>query len=406
MAQRERSRSTHCRWAFGSRDIQKSQQMDVKVNDMLRLATIDTFQGEESNAVILSTVRSNDAGRVGFMKTSNRINVACSRARNGFYIIGNTTVMGTVPMWAQIRDLMRAKGRIGRGFRLCCSMHRNVLCTVQHPSQWSQIPKCQLLCDFKYPCGHGCGRACHSAVIHQREGCTKPCERIYALCGHRCLKLCGEACGECAQKALSVKLDCGHVIELNCSEITEEKHLDSFNCMVSVGVKRLACGHNQEIICSKQNEKNLVPNLVANDFYAVILARNSAVFALRQASMDGANRRVRGAERLANTSAEHCATKEANVHRAIHHATKPANTDDARNHVDLSAILALKTWIGRASIGQLSKRFAHSPVFDLLATSPALKCYHVDTSVRASAVSFVQHAVCNVNLAKCRTASK
>lgn len=54
---------------------------EIAISSMLRIATIDNFQGEEAKIVILSTVRS--GGRAGFLKTLNRINVACSRARNG-----------------------------------------------------------------------------------------------------------------------------------------------------------------------------------------------------------------------------------------------------------------------------------------------------------------------------------
>ncbi|KAL8701662.1 MAG: hypothetical protein Q9224_000396, partial [Gallowayella concinna] len=81
---------------------QSQFKSDVKVLPMVRLATIDGFQGEEAKVIILSTVRSNLKDRVGFLQTTNRINVACSRARNGFYIVGNSTLLRTIDMWASI----------------------------------------------------------------------------------------------------------------------------------------------------------------------------------------------------------------------------------------------------------------------------------------------------------------
>ncbi|KAL8658342.1 MAG: hypothetical protein Q9226_001086 [Calogaya cf. arnoldii] len=75
---------------------QSQFRTDVEVSPMVRLATIDGFQGEEAKVIILSTVRSNLQDRVGFLQTTNRINVACSRARNGFYIVGNSTLLRTV----------------------------------------------------------------------------------------------------------------------------------------------------------------------------------------------------------------------------------------------------------------------------------------------------------------------
>jgi hypothetical protein len=62
----------------------------------------DNFQGEEAKVVILTTVRSNPECRSGFLKRSNRINVACSRARDGLYIIGNSQSLESVPMWKRI----------------------------------------------------------------------------------------------------------------------------------------------------------------------------------------------------------------------------------------------------------------------------------------------------------------
>ncbi|MCJ1426299.1 hypothetical protein MMC29_004202 [Sticta canariensis] len=80
------------------------KKADVGMSSMLRLATIDNFQGEEAKVVILSIVRSNPEDRIGFLKTSNRINVGCSRARNGFYIIGNASFLRGVEMWSDIKS--------------------------------------------------------------------------------------------------------------------------------------------------------------------------------------------------------------------------------------------------------------------------------------------------------------
>ncbi|KAL8716335.1 MAG: hypothetical protein Q9220_000240 [cf. Caloplaca sp. 1 TL-2023] len=91
---------------------QQQVRSDVGLLTMVRLATVDGFQGEEAKVIILSTVRSNLRDRVGFLQTTNRINVACSRARNGFYIIGNSTLLRTVGMWQSIIADFEAKGRI------------------------------------------------------------------------------------------------------------------------------------------------------------------------------------------------------------------------------------------------------------------------------------------------------
>ncbi|KAK2783225.1 hypothetical protein FQN53_009311 [Emmonsiellopsis sp. PD_33] len=82
--------------------LEAQGRVEVDMAEMLRISTIDNFQGEEAKVVILTTVRSNPECRPGFLKTVNRINVACSRARDGFYIFGNSQSLAVVPMWNNI----------------------------------------------------------------------------------------------------------------------------------------------------------------------------------------------------------------------------------------------------------------------------------------------------------------
>lgn len=49
--------------------------------DRVLVSTVDGYQGEENDIVILSLVRSNDDNNIGFLKTDNRVCVALSRAR-------------------------------------------------------------------------------------------------------------------------------------------------------------------------------------------------------------------------------------------------------------------------------------------------------------------------------------
>ncbi|KAG1725639.1 uncharacterized protein EDB91DRAFT_1350703 [Suillus paluster] len=56
----------------------------------IRLATIDNYQGEESDIVIATLTRSNASNDIGFMNSPERLNVLISRARNGFILIGNS----------------------------------------------------------------------------------------------------------------------------------------------------------------------------------------------------------------------------------------------------------------------------------------------------------------------------
>ncbi|KAF3914466.1 hypothetical protein AA313_de0203493 [Arthrobotrys entomopaga] len=92
----------------------------------VRIATIDNFQGEEAEVVIISLVRSNKEGKCGFLKTSNRINVLLSRAKWGMYIIGNSQTAGSVPMWSQVIHHMNLQGCLGDTLELECERHKDL----------------------------------------------------------------------------------------------------------------------------------------------------------------------------------------------------------------------------------------------------------------------------------------
>ena len=252
----EKDREALCQDGFiAPEDMGAGGRVDVDVGNMLRLATVDNFQGEESKIVILSTVRSNGAGKVGFMKTVNRINVACSRARDGFYIIGNATLMQTVPMWHQIISLLVSKGKIGSSVRTCCPRHPETVYSIQEPHQWYAIPPCLNTCGLEFSCGHTCNMACHAASLHDRMGCIQPCEKVYEKCGHQCNRRCGQPCGECSYEQVSVRLTCGHDGVLSCKSLGETE--GGVLCSVKIATKMLSCGHEQVILCSGQGGSSL-----------------------------------------------------------------------------------------------------------------------------------------------------
>ena len=56
--------------------------------------TIDSFQGQEKETIILSLVRSNDDGDIGFLKDYRRMNVAITRAKEQLFVIGDSATIG------------------------------------------------------------------------------------------------------------------------------------------------------------------------------------------------------------------------------------------------------------------------------------------------------------------------
>jgi hypothetical protein len=85
---------------------------DAKFRRMVRIDTVDGYQGKENEIVIVSLVRNNDKGRVGHAGEANRCNVSVSRARERLIIVGDATMWGArVPAASPMRrvfDYMRS----------------------------------------------------------------------------------------------------------------------------------------------------------------------------------------------------------------------------------------------------------------------------------------------------------
>ncbi|KAF7587112.1 hypothetical protein BBP40_007703 [Aspergillus hancockii] len=96
----------------------------------VKVVTVDSFQGEENEIVILSLVRSGKPN-IGFLSIENRVCVALSRARSGFYIFGNSKSLADADMlWWRVIRIMEGdnpKRRLGFNLPLTCQKHKNVI---------------------------------------------------------------------------------------------------------------------------------------------------------------------------------------------------------------------------------------------------------------------------------------
>lgn len=59
----------------------------------IKVSTIDAFQGQEADVIILSLVRSNAEGKIGFLKDYRRMNVALTRAKKKLIVIGDSATL-------------------------------------------------------------------------------------------------------------------------------------------------------------------------------------------------------------------------------------------------------------------------------------------------------------------------
>ena len=223
-----------------------------KLSEFLRIATVDNFQGEESKVIIISLVRSNKEKKVGFLKTTNRINVLLSRAQHGMYLIGNTDTYSNIKMWAQVISMLEATDSVGKAFGLCCPRHMNTVMQAAEPLDFEKLSPeggCQLSCDRRLiECGHKCLARCHSDSMHDIFKCPQPCQRLHAPCNHSCQKqTCGEDCGLCMVKLDNIHLPCNHLKDnVPCYQAQD---LDSIKCNVRVQKQVPGCNHAVEVPC-------------------------------------------------------------------------------------------------------------------------------------------------------------
>jgi ATP-dependent RNA/DNA helicase IGHMBP2 len=64
------------------------------IYDKLEIDTVDGFQGREKEAVVISLVRSNEIGEIGFLSDARRMNVALTRAKRKLIIVGDSATLG------------------------------------------------------------------------------------------------------------------------------------------------------------------------------------------------------------------------------------------------------------------------------------------------------------------------
>jgi superfamily I DNA and/or RNA helicase len=73
----------------------------------IRTGTVDIFQGMERPVIIVSMVRNNRQGIVGFARTPERVNVAFSRAKELLVIVGCHDLFTTVPIYQEVSNIVR-----------------------------------------------------------------------------------------------------------------------------------------------------------------------------------------------------------------------------------------------------------------------------------------------------------
>jgi superfamily I DNA and/or RNA helicase len=75
---------------------------------LISVNTVDGFQGQERDIILISLVRANDEGQIGFLRDLRRMNVAITRARMKLIILGDASTMTRHPFYKKLYDYIEA----------------------------------------------------------------------------------------------------------------------------------------------------------------------------------------------------------------------------------------------------------------------------------------------------------
>ncbi|XP_048478338.1 NFX1-type zinc finger-containing protein 1 isoform X3 [Plutella xylostella] len=220
----------------------------------VKITVVDNYQGEESKIILLSLVRNNDGNSIGFLSTVNRVCVALSRAKEGFYILGNFDILKrNAEIWAQIGTVLERQGSLGSTLFLKCENHPGQITEVSSAEDFQKVPEggCLLKCSARLPCGHDCPLICHGYDRgHTQIKCPRMCDRIICELGHTCPLKCIAECRPCVVP-VEKKLPCGHLMMIPCHQQPTDP---AVQCRTRVKVTLPDCNHEATKSCYKPVE--------------------------------------------------------------------------------------------------------------------------------------------------------
>lgn len=226
----------------------------------VRLATLDSFRGQEAKIVIIPLGRWNSSLSLHSTDTVNRIDVLMSRAQHGCYILGDSSAYKENSVWRRIINMLEAGGNLGDSLELRCPRHPGRVVRLSSPDDFklaSPEGGCSQACGGQLDCGHDCHRPCHSNMMHKATQCGEPCPRRKPRCGHACPLTCGESCEESCSKVMDdadLTLPCGHIIQSpRCWQVQDPAGVA---CETVVDYKVPGCDHEVPVPCYKTNSNN------------------------------------------------------------------------------------------------------------------------------------------------------
>ena len=243
---------------------------DSKFNPSgIEIKTVDNFQGQENEIVIISTVRSNERNSAGFTSNPNRTNVALSRAKQAMIVLGDFEMLAKdkrkANPWRDIRTVASKQGNLTDGaLRIGCSRHQGpnsqkTIDITQPLDLLKHFPKggCTAKCNGKLKCGHKCTWTCHDPKYHEDDSvikCMKPCNKACKR-GHRtCKQECYLPCQPCQVLIDREDSDIEKHILKKCDHKDKIPCGSGFMWRCEVKVKKaLKCGHEGIFPCGARH---------------------------------------------------------------------------------------------------------------------------------------------------------
>ena len=86
----------------------KKKEFFKPYRSLISVNTVDGFQGQERDIILISLVRANDEGQTGFLRDLRRMNVAITRARMKLIILGDASTMTRHPFYKKLHEYIDA----------------------------------------------------------------------------------------------------------------------------------------------------------------------------------------------------------------------------------------------------------------------------------------------------------
>ncbi len=139
-------------------------QAEITGKKLIRCSSVDNYQGEECDIIVISLVRCNKNNGIGFLKEEQRVNVLLSRVKHGMFIVGNAATLRSSSkgnhVWEPLLNMFQSQGRIVKSFPTVCQLHPTdgtTYCrTVQEFRTQRPNGGCNRPCSARLQCGHAC----------------------------------------------------------------------------------------------------------------------------------------------------------------------------------------------------------------------------------------------------------